>query len=731
MSNSTNVSNQPQRTYGVTSAISHAKPKPVDIELSKKLEETLKPYGVFESEDELQHRMVVLGKLNEIVKQWIVDVSLQKSMPENVAHSVGGKIFTFGSFRLGVHTKGADIDTLLVAPRHIDRADFFSSFYDLLKNHEDVKELRAVENAFVPVIKLTFCNIEVDLLFARLALPEIPDNLDLLDENLLKNLDPKCVRSLNGCRVTDEILRQVPNIENFRLTLRAVKLWAKKRGIYSNVLGFLGGVSWAMLVARTCQLYPNAVASTLLLKFFLVFSRWEWPNPVLLKQIPLPHENRLGFQVWDPRLNTSDRYHLMPIITPAYPQQNSTFNVSMSTRQIMQEEFFIGFKNSEDVQNGKANWDILFVPFNFFSRYKHYIVLSAFAASQDNLLEWIGLVESKVRTLVLSLENNAYITLAHVNSTSYGPLESEKDKFVTRWFIGLLFKKTENVNIDLTSEIQMFTNTVHNQAISTKLIKDGMTIEAKHVRRKQLNKYLPPGVFKMKKKSGVVGDDKPNVVKNENILNESSSLEISTESIPEGKEELPNVKDIIDEKMLTDDHEHKASINNDAQISKPSIIKESQGEVISLAPITCNTQEITSTAAPAKVQPDEKRQGVKRPSTPLGPDTKRTKIENPTETSPQEFIIKEDPSNINTTNLVKSVDEIEALTSPTDDEMTSSNLKPSRGIKRRSSDQKDISTKQLKKDSFQEEEEKELYDTEELQPQLPLPVKNSIKLTLK
>ena len=27
-------------------------------------------------------------------------------MPESVANSVGGKIFTFGSFRLGVHTKG-------------------------------------------------------------------------------------------------------------------------------------------------------------------------------------------------------------------------------------------------------------------------------------------------------------------------------------------------------------------------------------------------------------------------------------------------------------------------------------------------------------------------------------------------------------------------------------------------------------------------------------------------
>ncbi|XP_020912845.1 poly(A) polymerase type 3 [Exaiptasia diaphana] len=370
MSSSTSTSNQPQKTYGVTSAISHAPPKARDLELTKKLEESLQPYGVFESEEELQHRMTVLGKLNEIVKQWIVDVSLQKSMPENVAHSVGGKIFTFGSFRLGVHTKGADIDTLLVAPRHIERSDFFSSFYDLLKNHEDVKELRAVENAFVPVIKLIFCNIEFDLLFARLALPEVPDSLDLLDENLLKNLDPKCVRSLNGCRVTDEILRQVPNIQNFRLTLRAVKLWAKKRGIYSNVLGFLGGVSWAMLVARTCQLYPNAVASTLLLKFFLVFSRWEWPNPVLLNQIPQASENKLGFQIWDPRLNPSDRYHLMPIITPAYPQQNSTFNVSLSTREVMQDEFYIGLKNTEDVHNSKATWDILFAPTNFFLKYK-------------------------------------------------------------------------------------------------------------------------------------------------------------------------------------------------------------------------------------------------------------------------------------------------------------------------------------------------------------------------
>ena len=77
-------------------------------------------------------------------------------MPENIAATVGGKVYTFGSYRLGVHNKGADIDTLCVAPRHILREDYFSSFLDLLRTREEVSELRAVPDAFVPVIKFSF-----------------------------------------------------------------------------------------------------------------------------------------------------------------------------------------------------------------------------------------------------------------------------------------------------------------------------------------------------------------------------------------------------------------------------------------------------------------------------------------------------------------------------------------------------------------------------------------------
>uniref|UniRef100_A0A8C7FSV5 polynucleotide adenylyltransferase n=1 Tax=Oncorhynchus kisutch TaxID=8019 RepID=A0A8C7FSV5_ONCKI len=475
--------------YGITSPISLVQAKEADLVLTHRLTEALKPYGVFEEELELQRRIHVLGKLNTLVKEWIRDVSETKNLPASVIESVGGKIFTFGSYRLGVHTKGADIDALFVAPRHVERTDFFSSFLDKLKEQEEVKDLRAVEEAFVPVIKLSFDSIEIDILFARLALQTIPKNLDLRDDGLLKNLDIRCIRSLNGCRVTDEILHLVPNIENFRLTLRTIKLWAKRHNIYSNILGFLGGVSWAMLVARTCQLYPNAVASTLVHKFFLVFSKWEWPNPVLLKQ---PEDCNLNLPVWDPRVTPSDRYHLMPIITPAYPQQNSTYNVSGSTRAVMVDEFKQGLSITDEILQNKAEWSKLFEAPNFFQKYKHYIVLLASAPTEKQHLEWVGLVESKIRILVGNLEKNEFITLAHVNPQSFpGPKEKEVS---TMWVIGVIFKKmetSENLNVDLTIDIQSFTDTVYRQAISSKMFEADMKIQAMHVKKRQLHQLLP------------------------------------------------------------------------------------------------------------------------------------------------------------------------------------------------------------------------------------------------
>jgi poly(A) polymerase len=216
------------------------------------------------------------------------------------------------------------------------------------------------------------------------------------------------------------------------LTLRAIKLWAKKHGIYSNVLGYLGGVSWAMLVARVCQLYPNADPSTLVQKFFLVFLKWQWPQPVLLKK---PEEAGLGFPVWDPRQNVADRFHLMPIITPAYPQQNSTFNVSNSTLKVMQEEFKLSLAICEDIVSGRATWDKLFETPNFFGKYRHFIVLEVSSKTEEDQLEWYGLVESKIRHLILNLERES-IELAHIWPKPYPSQVEGQEKLCYYWFVG-------------------------------------------------------------------------------------------------------------------------------------------------------------------------------------------------------------------------------------------------------------------------------------------------------
>lgn len=155
-----NNQKKPQ-TLGMTSAISMAGPKPSDLLRTDDLKEALKPYNVFESEEELNHRMEILSKLNVLVKQWIRETSIARNMPPNVADQVGGKIYTFGSYRLGVHHKGADIDALCVVPKHISRQDYFTSFYDLLKEQHEVTELRVSKREILPKLTVVIIYLEI------------------------------------------------------------------------------------------------------------------------------------------------------------------------------------------------------------------------------------------------------------------------------------------------------------------------------------------------------------------------------------------------------------------------------------------------------------------------------------------------------------------------------------------------------------------------------------------
>ncbi|XP_061220887.1 poly(A) polymerase gamma [Neopsephotus bourkii] len=198
----------------------------------------------------------------------------------------------------------------------------------------------------------------------------------------------------------------------------------------------------------------------------------------------------------------------MPIITPAYPQQNSTYNVSPSTRAIMVEELQRGLEVTNEILQGKSDWSKLFEPLNFFQKYKHYIVLTASASTEDHHLEWIGLVESKIRVLVGSLERNEFINMAHVKPQSFPGKQElcKRGEHVSMWFLGIEFKKVENaesINVDLTHVVHSFTSTVYRQASSFNVLKEGMKIEAAHVKRKHLHYFLPAEAIQKKKKQSM------------------------------------------------------------------------------------------------------------------------------------------------------------------------------------------------------------------------------------
>ena len=204
-----------------------------------------------------------------------------------------------------MHGPGSDLDTLVVAPRYVNREDYFEIFPGLLQSMTPpgaISELAVVTDAFVPIIKFEFFDISIDLIFTKIAvLKQLPadSNWSLSDSNLLRGLDDAELRSLNGTRVNEEILSLVPEVSTFKLALRAIKLWAQRRAVYANIMGFPGGVAWALLVARVCQLYPKAAAATVVNKFFHIIRRWPWPQPVLLK----PVENGpLQVRVWNPRV---------------------------------------------------------------------------------------------------------------------------------------------------------------------------------------------------------------------------------------------------------------------------------------------------------------------------------------------------------------------------------------------------------------------------------------------
>jgi len=216
---------------------------------------------------------------------------------------------------------------------------------------------------------------------------------------------------MNGPRNVDMIIQAVDvkedssRISNFRTTLKLLKLWAKNRGIYSNAMGYVTGISLAILVAKICQLFPNLKPNKLIQKFFQFYSIWNWTEfPVIIDEIRT-YENMEEFnnmQWYDPKseigeekmnLLKTDFASPMMVITPAFPVMNATRKVTKTHLNIMKEQFAIG---KEIVSSKNIDWQKLFEKLDFFHEYYNFIEVSILANDEKEFHKWVGLVESQM-----------------------------------------------------------------------------------------------------------------------------------------------------------------------------------------------------------------------------------------------------------------------------------------------------------------------------------------------
>ncbi|KAH8068752.1 hypothetical protein JL721_6316 [Aureococcus anophagefferens] len=388
-------SEAPKAHLGVTPPINTDMPAEHDAAASEALVHTLRELGVYESDAGKAVRTGVLDRLRAIAdawceNEWALAIAERACDGADCERALAAsapprcELRTFGSVRLDVHTPDADIDVVLVAPRHCTRRAFFDTLVAALEGDAHI------------------------------------------------------------------------------------------------------GAGGVMAVRDAAT---NAAPSTVVGRFFRIFDGWDWPNPVLIAAPGAPPSSAgdesvaSRYAAWNPRLNPRDRAHLAPIVTPAHPTMNSSYNVGAPQLRAIKDELSKGLETTRRVEKLAAHWradesptgdraaDLrdawrrLFAPSDFFTQHRHYVQVDVSAADDAGLRKWNAWCESRLRNLVVALDAPGYVRArphaTHVEREVAAVDDAGEAAGATKktrsYFVALSFE-THVQHIDLTPCVREFSN---------------------------------------------------------------------------------------------------------------------------------------------------------------------------------------------------------------------------------------------------------------------------------
>lgn len=98
----------PKKQWGLTPPLSDSLPEEADIQKNKDLIEELKKEKNYEAQTETEKRVETLKLLQNVTTEFVREVSRRQGFPQSQIDQLGlgGKVYPYGSYRLGVFGPG-------------------------------------------------------------------------------------------------------------------------------------------------------------------------------------------------------------------------------------------------------------------------------------------------------------------------------------------------------------------------------------------------------------------------------------------------------------------------------------------------------------------------------------------------------------------------------------------------------------------------------------------------
>ncbi len=259
-------------------------------------------------------------------------------------------LVTIGSFQHGIISN--DLDFSLIHFHNSNTDDEFKKrlTYELAKEDTIIHVARYIPEAKVPIIDLCLKSIEnADLQIHYLNDCSFRDYDNIFYDNyefMLKQntKDYNKLYPISGVFEVMNMKKFIRYFKDYQIVLSFVKHWAKSRDLYGKAFGYLGGISWSILVVfyldksfeQNKQIYDLDLTShvryfKLIKGFFKFYSNWNWNNPISLYDYDYV---KMSTQQYEHQIKKT----AINILQTVYPYHNTSKNVNDSTRKLIMNE---------------------------------------------------------------------------------------------------------------------------------------------------------------------------------------------------------------------------------------------------------------------------------------------------------------------------------------------------------------------------------------------------------